>query len=292
MNQPTNKKYLKAFEWRDYLIIIIGLAIYSIGLTGFLIPNQIVTGGLAGVGLLIRYGTGVPVWVTTLVANLILLTIAWIILGRKFVFNTLFGSFGLTLAIGIAEKYITDPILPNTDPLMASIIGAICCGVGLGLVYSMNSTTGGADIIGAIITKYRYISMGRGLMYVDIIIISSSWFLFQSLEKIIYGLIVIAVLYYAVDMVINGVKQSVQFFIFSNKYEEIASHINSELNRGCTIIDGIGSYTQQPQKVLIVLARKTESTSIFRLVKRIDKDAFISQSNVVGVYGKGFDQMK
>ncbi len=286
------KKYLKAFDLRDYLIITIGLVVYSIGLTGFLIPNKIVTGGLAGISLLIRYSTGVPVWVTTLIVILVLMVFAWFILGKRFVFNTLFGAFGLTIAIGIAEKYITGAILPNVDPLMASIIGAICCGVGLGLVYSMNSTTGGTDIVGAIITKYRYISMGRGLMYVDIIIISSSWFLFQSLEKIIYGLIVIAVLYYAVDMIISGARQSVQFFIFSNKYEEIASHINSELNRGCTIIDGVGSYTQQPQKVLIVLARKTESTSIFRIVKRIDMNAFISQSNVVGVYGKGFDQMK
>lgn len=286
------KKYLKAFDLRDYLVITIGLVVYSIGLTGFLIPNKIVTGGLAGISLLIKYSAGVPVWVTTFIVNLVLLVFAWFILGKKFVFNTLFGAFGLTLTIGIAEKYITGAILPNVDPLMASIIGAICCGVGLGLVYSMNSTTGGTDIVGAIITKYRYISMGRGLMYVDIIIISSSWFLFQSLEKIIYGLIVIAVLYYAVDMVISGARQSVQFFIFSNKYEEIASHINSELNRGCTIIDGVGSYTQQPQKILIVLARKTESTSIFRLVKRIDINAFVSQSNVVGVYGKGFDQMK
>lgn len=291
MNLPT-KKYLKAFEIRDYLFITIGLVLYSIGLTGFLMPNKIVTGGLAGISLLINYSVGVPVWVTTLIVNLVLMIFAWFILGRKFVINTLFGAFGLTLAIGIAEKYITGAILPNVDPLMASIIGAICCGIGLGLVYSMNSTTGGTDIIGAIITKYRYISMGRGLMYVDIIIISSSWFLFQSLEKIVYGLIVIAVLYYAVDMVISGARQSVQFFIFSNKYEEIAEHINSELHRGCTIIEGLGSYTHQPQKILIVLVRKTESTSIFRLVKRIDKDAFISQSNVVGVYGKGFDQMK
>ncbi len=291
MNLPT-KKYLKAFEWRDYLVIVIGLVLYAVGLTGFLIPNKIVTGGLAGISLLINYSAGLPVWLSTLIINSVLLIFAWKILGRKFVINTLFGAFGLTLAIGLAEKYITQAILPNVDPLMASIIGAICCGVGLGLVYSMNSTTGGTDIVGAIITKYRYISMGRGLMYVDIIIIMSSWFLFQSLEKIIYGLIVIAVLYYAVDMVISGSRQSVQFFIFSNKYEEIASHINSELSRGCTIIDGVGSYTQQPQKVLIVLARKTESTSIFRLVKRIDMNAFVAQSNVVGVYGKGFDQIK
>ncbi|HMM18134.1 MAG TPA: YitT family protein [Petrimonas sp.] len=291
MNLPA-KKYLKAFEWRDYLLVEIGLVLYAIGLAGLLIPNKIVTGGLAGVSLLINYSTGVPVWFSILVINCILLIIAWFILGRGFVFKTLFGAFGLTFIIGIAEKYLTHSLLPSADPLMASIIGAICCGAGLGLVYSMNSTTGGTDIVGAIITKYRYISMGRGLMYVDVVIILSSWFLFQSLEKIIYGLIIIAVLYYVVDMVISGARQSVQFLIFSSKYEEIASHINAELHRGCTVIDGTGWYSKQPQKVLVVLARKTESTPIFRLVKRIDKDAFISQSNVVGVYGKGFDQIK
>ncbi len=291
MNLPA-KKYLKTFEWRDYVLVVIGLALYAVGLTGFLIPNKIVTGGLAGISLLINYSTGIPVWLSILVINSGLLVFAWFVLGRKFVLNTLFGAFGLTLFIGIFEKYITHSLLPSADPLMASIIGAICCGVGLGLVYSMNSTTGGTDIVGAVITKYRYISMGRGLMYVDVVIILSSWFLFQSLEKIIYGLIIIAVLYYVVDMVISGARQSVQFFIFSNKYEEIASHINSELHRGCTVIDGVGWYSKQPQKVLIVLARKTESTSIFRLVKRIDMNAFIAQSNVVGVYGKGFDSIK
>lgn len=291
MNLPA-KKYLKVFEWRDYLLVVIGLVLYAIGLTGFLIPNKIVTGGLAGISLLINYSTGIPVWLSILAINCVLLIFAWFILGRKFVFKTLFGAFGLTFMIGIFEKQITHSLLPSADPLMASIIGAVCCGVGLGLVYSMNSTTGGTDIVGAIITKYRYISMGRGLMYMDVVIIFSSWFLFQSLEKIIYGLIIIAVLYYVVDMVISGARQSVQFLIFSSKYDEIASHINAELHRGCTVIDGTGWFSKQPQKVLIVLARKTESTPIFRLVKRIDKDAFISQSNVVGVYGKGFDQIK
>jgi uncharacterized membrane-anchored protein YitT (DUF2179 family) len=291
MSLPA-KKYLKTFEWRDYLLVVIGLMLYAIGLTGFLVPNKIVTGGLAGVSVLINYSTGIPVWVSILVINCCLLVIAWFILGRKFVIKTLFGAFGLTLMIGIAEKYLTHSLLPSADPLMASIIGTICCGAGLGLVYSVNSTTGGTDIVGAIITKYRYVSMGRGLMYVDVVIILSSWFLFQSLETIIYGLIIIAVLYYVVDLVISGSRQSVQFLIFSTKYDEIASHINSELHRGCTVIDGTGWYSKKPQKVLVVLARKTESTPIFRLVKQIDKDAFISQSNVVGVYGKGFDQMK
>ena len=284
-------RYLKSFYWKDYLIITVGLVLFAVGFTGFIMPNQIVVGGLGGVGLLFKYAFGLPVFVTFLLGNSIMMVLAWFILGKGYVFKALYGVVGVTLLMGVAENLITEAIV-HTDPLITSIIGAVCSGTGLGLVYTRNASTGGTDILGAIITKYRYISMGRGLLYIDLIIVSSSYLLFQSLEKIIYGLIVVSVMYYTVDLVINGARQSVQFIIFSSRYNEIASHVNSELNRGCTVLEGTGWYSQQPQKVLIILARKTESTSIFRLVKRIDENAFISQSNVVGVYGKGFDQMK
>lgn len=284
-------RYLKSFYWKDYLIITLGLVLFAVGFTGFIMPNQIVVGGLGGVGLLFKYAFGLPVFVTFLLGNSIMMVLAWFILGKGYVFKALYGVVGVTLLMGVAENLITEAIV-HTDPLITSIIGAVCSGTGLGLVYTRNASTGGTDILGAIITKYRYISMGRGLLYIDLIIVSSSYLLFQSFEKIIYGLIVVSVMYYTVDLVINGARQSVQFIIFSSRYNEIASHVNSELNRGCTVLEGTGWYSQQPQKVLIILARKTESTSIFRLVKRIDENAFISQSNVVGVYGKGFDQMK
>ena len=284
-------RYLKSFYWKDYLVITVGLMLFSIGFTGFIMPNEIVVGGLGGVGLLLKYAFGLPVFMTFLVGNGLMMVVAWFILGKGYVFKALYGVVGVTLLMALAENLITESII-HTDPLIASIIGAVFSGTGLGLVYTRNASTGGTDILGAIITKYRYISMGRGLLYIDLVIVGSSYLLFQSFEKIIYGLIVVSVMYYTVDLVINGARQSVQFIIFSTRYNEIASHVNSELDRGCTVLEGTGWYSQQPQKVLIILARKTESTSIFRLVKRIDENAFISQSNVVGVYGKGFDQMK
>lgn len=288
MNLP--RKYLKSFYWRDYLVIIFGLVLYSVGLTGFLIPYKIVMGGLGGISLLIKYSTGFPLWLSFIILNSLLLVLAWFFLGRKYVFSTLFSSFMLALFLNLAERFITEPLVTNET--MAIIIGAICCGVGLGMVLSMNSSTGGTDIIAAIITKYRYLSMGRVLMYIDIFIVLSSYLLFQSLEKIIMGFVISSIIYYAVDMVINGSRQSVQFFIFSPMYDEIATHINSELGRGCSVIDGVGWYSKQPQKIVIVMARSSESTSVFRLVQRIDKDAFISQTNVTGVYGKGFEAMR
>lgn len=288
MNLP--RKYLKSFYWRDYIVIIIGLVLYSVGLTGFLIPYKIVMGGLGGVSLLIKYATGFPLWASFIILNSFLLVFAWFILGRKYVFSTLFSSVMLTFLLNITERYITEPLVSNET--FAVIIGAVFCGVGLGMVLSMNSSTGGTDIIAAAITKYHYLSMGRVLMYIDIFIVLSSYLLFQSIEKIIIGFVISSVIYYAVDMVINGRRQSVQFFIFSAHYDEIATHINTELGRGCSVIDGIGWYSKQPQKIVLVMARSNESTSIFRLVQRIDSDAFITQANVSGVFGKGFESMR
>lgn len=283
------KRYLKSFYWRDYLVILLGLSIYAVSLTGFLIPFKVVTGGLGGVSLLIRYSTGIPVWASYFTINLLLLILAWYIMGRKYVFKTLFSSIILTILLNIAERHITEALVANET--MAILIGAIGCGTGLGMVLASNSSTGGTDIIAAIITKFHYISMGRVLMLVDVFIILSSYFIFQSLEKIIIGFVIGFIIYYAVDMVIDGSRQSVQFFIFSRKYDEIATHINSELERGCSVIDGIGWYSKEPQKVVMLMVRRNESTSVFRLVQRIDKEAFITQSNVRGVYGKGFEPM-
>ncbi len=285
------KDYLKSFYLKDYSMIFAGLILYALGLTGFLLPNKIVTGGLAGITVLIKSTTEIPLWVSYLTINSALLIIAWKIVGKSFVIKTVVSVGVLTFLLRYGEVYITRPII-HADPLLSSIIGAMFCGAGLGLVYSVNGSTGGTDIIGAVVTKYRHVSMGRVLLLVDVLIVGSSFFYFQSVEKIAIGLIVMAVMYYVVDVMISGMRQSVQFFIFTSKYEEVASHINSEIKRGCTIIDGMGWYSKKSQKIIVVLARKTESTSIFRLVKSIDQNAFVTQSNVVGVYGKGFDSLK
>ncbi len=285
------KDYLKSFYLKDYSMIFAGLILYALGLTGFLLPNKIVTGGLAGITVLIKSTTDIPLWVSYLSINAVLLIVAWKIVGKSFVIKTVISVGVLTFLLRYGEIYITRPII-HADPLLSSMIGAMFCGAGLGLVYSVNGSTGGTDIIGAVVTKYRHVSMGRVLLLVDVLIIASSFFYFRSVEKIAIGLIVMAVMYYAVDLMISGMRQSVQFFIFTSKYEEVASHINSEIKRGCTIIDGMGWYSKKSQKIIVVLARKTESTSIFRLVKSIDQDAFVTQANVVGVYGKGFDSLK
>jgi len=178
------------------------------------------------------------------------------------------------------------------EPFMACIIGGLLAGAGVGTVLTANGSTGGTDIIALIINKYRNITPGRAMLYSDLIIICSSYFLFHSIDKILYGLTTLAVSTYAVDMVVNGDRQSVQFFIFSSKFDAIAERINNEAHRGVTVLDGMGWYSKEPAKVLCVMARKNESVKIFRIVKQVDPNAFVSQGSVIGVYGKGFDIMK
>ncbi|MDD4777562.1 MAG: YitT family protein [Fermentimonas sp.] len=282
---------LKKFYWKDYLTILLGTFMYALGVTQFIMPHKFVLGGLTGIAVLFNYAFGLPVSLQVLILNAVLLLIAYRILGSEFLVKTVVGVASLSFFIGMFESFQL-PAIMTQEPLMAGLVGSIVAGSGVGLVMSVNGSTGGTDIIIMIINKYRNVTPGRMMLLIDVVIVTSSFVLFRSVETIVYGIIIIAVISTSVDWVLNGIRQSVQFFIVSQRYEEIATEINNQLNRGCTVLDGKGWYTQKPQKVLLVMAKRSESNSIFRLVKSIDSSAFISQANVNGVYGKGFDRMR
>jgi uncharacterized membrane-anchored protein YitT (DUF2179 family) len=256
-----------------------------------LLPSQITTGGVTGIGALVYYASDIPVGITFFCINVILLLISIKILGFKFSVKTIINVAILTFLLSLFQSIIKEPLVKG-EPFMSCILGGVLCGSGLGLVFNFNGSTGGTDIIALIIHKYRNISIGKGLLICDVLIVCSSYFVFQSIEKIVYGLVVMGVTSYTVDMVLNGTRQSVQFFIFSDKYEEIANAVIEQANRGCTVLDGTGWYTKKTSKVLVVMAKKNESVTIFRIVKNVDPTALISQSSVIGVYGNGFDQLK
>lgn len=285
------KKYLKSFYVKDYINIIIGLMLYAIGLVGFIKPGEIVTGGLAGVCLLIEYASGIKLQYSYFAINATLLLLSFKFLGADFLKRTIFGVVVLTLLLTGAQELIKEPLLVG-EPILSGVIGAMLCGAGIGLVFSSNGSTGGTDIVVAVINKYKNLSFGRGMLLCDFLIISSSYLLFHDFNKIITALIVMGVMTYTIDMVINGFRQSVQFFIFSEKSDIISQAIINEMNRGCTLLDGTGAYSHNSVKVIVVLAKRSESVQMFRLIKSIDENAFISQSTVRGVYGKGFDQIK
>lgn len=284
-----NKKLLK--QAQDYVMIFLGLASYAFGFTAFILPEKVVTGGVTGVASLLFFGLGWNVAVTYFIINVILLAIAFRTVGKQFVIRTIIGASAATLLIGFMEPLFTEPIVAQ-QPFMNVIIGAIFCGVGIGTVFVHNGSSAGTDIVAAMVTKYTNISFGRMMLYMDLFIISSSYIIFQSIDKIVYGLIFMIINSFVADMVINNNRQAVQFMIFSEKWEDIANAINNEAHRGCTLLHGTGWYTKRDVKILLVMCRKMESVHIFRIIKAVDDQALISQSNMNGVYGLGFDEVK
>lgn len=285
-------------EIKDYLFISFGLLLYSFGWAGFLIPNKITTGGVTGISAIIEYATGFPLQNSYVIINIILLAFALKILGWKFFLKTIYGIIVLYIFLWLLRSIIVDangnPLsLVGNEPFMACIIGASLCGIGLGIAFIHNGSTGGTDIISAIVNKYKDVSFGRMTMICDIFIISSSSFIPNyTIQNVIFGFTTLVIVGSAVDYVINSARQSVQFLIFSKDYDKIADAISQQAHRGVTVLDGTGWYSKKDVKVLVILAKKRESINIFRLVKAIDPHAFISQSAVIGVFGEGFDKIK
>lgn len=290
---------------KDYLFIILGLLMYGFGFTAFILPHEIVIGGLSGVGTLVYFATNglIPVAATQYACNLLLLAFAYRLVGKTFVLRTIFGATVISLSIGIFEAIfmrLNHPLIPDVS--MSAILGAILCGLGIGIVFVHNGSSGGTDIVAAMVSKVSNVSIGRTMIFCDMTIVTLSIFLpfegdlQQRIEArvplIVYGWVITFIAAYLTDMVINTNRQATQFIIFSTKWSEIANRINEEAHRGVTVVDGEGWYTKQPVKVLMVWCRKIESVTIFRIVKSVDDNAFITQANVNGVYGKGFDTMK
>ncbi len=288
MNDKTRKILNTA---KDYVMITIGLFCYAFGFTAFILPEKIVIGSVTGLSSLIHFWLGWNVAVTYYVINIILLAIAFRSVGKQFVLRTIIGASISTVLIGVLQPMFHEPIIQQ-QTFMNVILGAVLCGMGLGTVFTHNGSTGGTDIIAAMVAKYSTISFGRTMMYCDVLIICSSWLLFHSIDKIVYGLIFMVIYSVAADRVINNTRQSVQFQIISKKWQEIADNVIAEAHRGCTILDGTGWYTKDPVKILLVMCRKHESVNIFRIIKETDREAIITQSNVNGVYGFGFDELK
>lgn len=280
-------------ELRDYVMITIAMLSYCIGWSVFLLPNNITTGGVPGISSILEWSPlHIPAQLSYFVINAGLLIIALRILGWKFCVKTVYAVIVLTTSLSLTREYTATLHLLHDQPFMAAVLGAAFCGTGVGLGLSSNGSTGGTDIVAAIINKYRDISLGRIILICDVIIISSSYFVLKDWERVIYGYVVLYISAFCVDQVVNSLRRSVQFFIISKKYKEIGDRINNDPHRGCTVIDAHGFYSGREVKMLFVLAKQNESAKIFELINSIDPEAFVSQSAVIGVYGEGFDRFK
>ena len=293
-------------EVKDYSFIVLGLFLYTVAFSVFLMPYQIVAGGVTGLSDIIYYATGFHIENTYIIINGILLMVALKILGFKFMMKTIFAIFTLYFMLMFAQEILPKQenglpfkLMGEGQDFMSMIIGCVITGIALATVFTHNGSTGGTDIIAASVNKFHpNVSLGNVLIAADFCIIGSCMFFpqfgtyMERAHKVMFGFCVMAMENYTLDYVMNARRQSVQFMIFTRKWQEIANAIGTETHHGVTILDGHGWYTGKEVKVLCILARKNESINMFRLIKMIDPNAFVSQSSVIGVYGEGFEEMK
>ena len=291
-------------EIKDYFYITLGLMLYTFGFTVFLLPYEIVTGGIAGIGAIIFYATKFPVQWTFFIINAVLIVAALKELGLKFLAKTIYATFALTIMLDLAQKIVELPngsfykLMGDGNDFMSLIIGCMLTGTALAIVFLNNGSTGGTDIVAAVVNKYHNVSLGKALIMVDLMIISSclmvdSFGVFPiRCQKVVFGLCTMFIECNMLDFVMSWQRQSVQFMIFSNKHQEIANAIAKQTDHTMTILDGHGWYSGKPMKVICLMAKKRESVIIFRIIKSIDPNAFVSQSSVQGVFGEGFDPIK
>ncbi len=283
-----NRKLVNSIQ--DYVFITIGLLLFAMGWVLFLIPAEITGGGISGVGAVLYFAAKIPVGLTYLLVNIVLVIVALKILGANFGIKTIYSILVLTLFFSVFQNVLEKPLVD--DDFLSAVLGGMSGGIGLGIVFSRGGSTGGTDIFAMIVNKYRNISPGRIILYCDVIIIASSYFVFHSPAKLVYGYVSMWVVSYSLDSFLSGANRSAQMFIFSKKYNEIADYINNEAIRGVTVLDGTGWYKKENTKIVLSVVRKRETSAIFRKIKEIDPEAFISMGSVMGVYGQGFEKLK
>jgi len=275
---------------KDYLSISFGMTIYVFSWVLFLIPAQVTGGGISGLSVVIFYITGFPIAFSYFIINLFLIFIAIKYLGINFGIKTIYCILLTTILFWVTPGMFTDPIIKDT--FLATLLGPMMGGFGIGLILSRGGSSGGTDIIAMLINKNRNIGPGRIIMYCDILIIASSFLAFHSPEKLVYGYITMIAEAYTIDTFLSGFRASAQLFIFSKKCDDIATFINKSPGRGVTILNGTGWYTKKDVKIIMTVVRKRESSIIFRKIKELDPNAFISMGSVMGVFGEGFDRIK
>lgn len=307
MNNNLMKQSFAALL-KDYALVTVGVISYALGWSVFLLPNNLVGGGVSGFASILLYATGIPMGVTYFILNVLLLIIGTKILGTGFGGKTIYAIVMTSVMLSVMPKIIPADFIHefavSNGKLICTFLGGIIAGFGIGLSISRGGSTGGTDIIALVWCKFKPASPGRVILVIDVGIILSS-LLFPSytdsgellsfsdkLAVVVYGLIQVTVSGYAIDLYLSGSKQSVQAFIFTKKVEEMADAIAFDMKRGVTVLPAKGWYSKEDKQVLMVVTRKTDLNLLLRYVKSIDPDAFLSVSSVMGVYGQGFDTIK
>ena len=289
------------YEIKSHIVITLAIILSAIGWCVFLIPNQMLGGGVTGLSTIIYWLTGIPTGVMIFVLNAILIAISFKSLGRRFAISTIYSVVVTSVVFYVMQEYLVDiikehygsiPLSGVEHRFLAALLGSALNGVACGIIFLEGSSTGGTDVIAVMINKYRNVTIGRLSLFINVAVITCSYFVYKDLELLIYSYVGLMVTSYTVDLTMNGSKQSVQMFIFTSKPHEIADMVGEEIHRGVTMIKGTGWYSKKESEIVMVVVRKIESQRVIRIVKQIDPAAFVSVNTVMGVYGKGFEMMK
>lgn len=294
----SQKKHKVLTAITEYLLMAFGCACYGFAWQCIIKPAQGIGGGASGLALVIQELTHgvIPMGYGFFLINTVLIVAAMIMVGVKFGIKTIYCIVMISVALNFFGGSFGVQIPPNLfgidqDLLLSTILGAVVSAFGVSICFREGGSTGGTDIIWMIINSFKTISYGKVLIATDCLIIASSYIVYHSIPTIIYGFVMVAVFGYTVDVIQAGSKQSSQILVFSKHYQEIADSITKGLHRGVTIIDGVGAYTNQPSKMLIVICRKFETDTILKLIREYDPHAFLSVGAVMGVYGQGFENL-
>jgi len=276
----------------DYFLMTVGSVIFCMAWTSFIIPNGLASGGLTGFCTIVQYGTGIPVGITYPILNAILLIMGFLVLGKGFGFKTIYVIALTSVLFDVLPMFPKLEVLMD-EKLLVALVGAALESVGIGLVLLRGGSTGGSDIIAMIINKYWPVSPGRVYLITDIFIILSVLLVpGKGIVDVIYAYVVMLGFSFGVDFVLLGNKSTVQILVFSSRYQEIADHVINSVDRGVTALQSMGWYSQKESKVLLIVARKYEMNGILNEIKNIDKNAFISVSSAMSVFGEGFEEVK
>lgn len=284
-------------EVNDYLMIALGTAFYCAGVVLFMLPYKLTTGGVTGIASIIYYVTNnIEVQTSYLAINVIFLIAAIKILGWRFCIKTIAGVLSATFWMWFWQRVTEDaagnlPILCGDQSFMACVLGGMMTGFGLSICFYHNGSMGGTDIIAACINKFKDVSLGQVILSCDIIIISSCYFVFYDIQRVVFGYVMMAICSLTLDYCTRRQHQAVKFEIYSRNYSGVADAI-TKAGFGVTVMDGNGWWTKSQRKVVVCIASKRYERIIAECIKRVDPYAFVSLINVQGVYGEGFSTMK
>ncbi len=270
----------------DIVICIAGSMIYAAGVNCFVSPNDISSGGVTGLAILINYLWDLPIGASMFALNIPLFIVSFVVLGWRFIVKTLFSTFLTSLFIDIGVYFMP---AYSGDKLLAALFGGALMGAGLGIIFTRGSTSGGTDILSRLLRKkIPHISMGRLMMMCDMCIALLAGVVYKNIESILYATIVFLVSSKAIDFVLYGASSGKMMMIITSKSDEIAKAITQETPRGVSILPVQGAYTGEKKHMLLSVVRPHEVAKMRKIVRRFDEHPFIIISDASEILGLGF----